>query len=72
MANFVDFICETAKDHALGKELLANLTKMDSKALHDWFTVTKGYDISLADCSVLIAKEKTINDTMAPHVKSNY
>jgi hypothetical protein len=72
MANFVDFICETAKDHALGKELLSNLESMDAKSLQEWFTVKKGYDVSLADCTILLAKKADIQTTMAPHVKGNY
>ena len=72
MANFVDFVCETAKDHSLGKELLSNLESMDAKGLQEWFTLKKGYDVSLADCSMLLAKKSDIQITMAPHVKSNY
>ncbi|MCB1194313.1 MAG: hypothetical protein KDK90_28020 [Leptospiraceae bacterium] len=54
--SYIDFIIETTKNPALGKESFEKIRTLSASELSIWFK-EKGYEVSEADCQKLIANK---------------
>ena len=71
MADFIDFVTDSAQKPEIGKEFLGAIKDASPEDLRDWFK-DKGYDVNVDDCKKLIENKDNIVDIKSIASREDY